>query len=1674
MSAYEGESVSSALLDSFASSIPNGYHVYRHTDGRDYLTPNDPTAPSAFEYKEGWYVSNNLAIGQDNAKGLAVTSTAKSSDYRDDGSVAKIVDPNPNLKVFGSDTPNKITVDNTKITSVHSGVGEDNIDTKNGAELVEISGGSGNDGITVNNSTVSGKAAKDYKGNDIKEAIVGGKGDDKISVQNESNVKGNISGDQGGNTITVESGSKVAGWVYGANAKTADMYNETGNNTITVTGENTEVSRVGDVSSGDSKITISDKAKVKSVHGDKGADTITVDNATVSEKIEGGHGDDKIYVRNGARVEGYVTGDLDNDTIEVSGENTYVKEVKGGKGDDTITVEDKAKVFTIEGNDGTDTINVKNNATVGNVFGNDGIDTINVENATVKGNIRGGAGDDVITAKGSSSIDNILGEAGKDTITLESGAKVIGQIRGDTKTMNDVHEKQVTPTLDIVDKGADADTITLSGAGTSAEKILGGDGNDIIKVKDGAKTDLIISDEGNDEVTVSGTGTYVGGINGRGGDDTILVEKGAKVDGIVGRWGNDKITVKDAGTVVTENVEGNEDADTIKILDGARVKGYVSGGLGENPSIYGGASDSDKDNVTVENSTVEGVVEGGIWGGNDGMKIKNSHIGGISGGNGENKIDISNVTNLDSKTIWGNKFKDIVNIDGTLINSEIKTIEGEDIVNINAGAIIDKIDINTGADKDTVNINANITADVGKQSNIMTEGGIDKVNIASGVTLTRTVISTGAGEETIKINNGKTGIADRITFEGSSLDTGADKDIVEITNTMFKKGSNGELSNLNTGDGDDRITIKDGTIFQDISYIQAGDGNDKVYLESGAKFDTGNVYTDAGNDEIYVNGAEFKNGGVHSGTGEDKIFINSGTFENSSIKGNQDSDKITVNGNTKIKGGNIDTGAGANDKININGNAEIDGTTLQLGASSVDGGKSTDRATLNVTGNSVLKDVTIQASQSLGEQYMNFHQSGEAKIQTITGSNNKDVIDITGNFTVSDKITGNGGDDEINIHGGATAKIQQADMGNGSDKLNIKNGATLNGTRIFTGDGVDNITIQGTVKGYSNIFTGDGNDIVKVKQGGIIKDSFIQTQGGKDQIDIENGGKLENSKITVGEGAVVTVQGTLDKSTIDAGNSTGSLEVKILNGANINVESYSYGVSKIIGGENNDKVTMEGGTIAKGDIKLGKGDDIVKITGGEIKDNSAIEGGEGKDTITIGGNAKMIGGTLNTGAGLGDKILVKDGGGLQDTEIKLGANGQNGGQSTDKALFEVTGSSELKDVQINAAESSGEQRINFYNDTVAEVKSLTGSNQKDIIDIKGKVKFNSEIQTRDGDDELILRNGAVLENGLKADMGSGVDTVKITGATIQSDASGNNQTIINTGDGGDKVIIENSKILSPDQLHMNEINTGDGVDKVDIKGNSVLEFAKIDTGDGGDKVNIGGEFFASYAHTKEGDDIINVNGQIKGWSEIDAGEGGDEITINSGAKLYDGTSIYGNKGDDTITLKSGIEFIADRNGSLLDGGEGNDTFVIEKVADINKDYLDEAGNISGRVQINGDSGTDTLKIMDDSASLDFSKTNILSIERIEMGDATKNVTLSAKNILDITKGESSTNHILDILGDGNDKVDLKGSGFTKLGNYTDDDGKVWRQYSATNTDNTLNGISHTVTIRIEDGVTVDI
>jgi len=483
LSAHKGEDPSAELIQAFTTKIPSGYSVQKQGDGRSYLVPDDGV--NEFTYNNGWYVSNDgqLAIGQDEAKKLAVTSNANEGNYPDDGTVAKIVAPNAQLNVFGSDINDEIVVDNAQINNVYGGVGIDEISGINSAKLSNISGGSGDDVIDLNKTTITGM-------------VVGNDGDD---------------------TINVDNGSKVA----------------------------------------------------KSVYGNDGKDTITIDNSSVVSK---------------------------------------------------------------------------------NVFGN----------------------------------------AGEDTIVVQGGAKVDGWVLGDTKTKNDMHEKQVDPSLDITDNGAGNDIIKISGAGTSVKNIGGGNGDDTITVENGARVVLIQADEGDDTITVTGAGTFTSAVNGRGGDDTILVSDQATVEGIVGRWGNDDITVTGAGTTVTEYVQGNEDADTIRILDGATVNQYVSGGRGENPSVYGGAQDSDKNTVIIKNATVKGDVEGSTRGGDSEIEISGSTINGKVVGSSDGtkaskltiedgSVDFSKVEKITSLELGGadKNLNITLTKDDIFRNNELK-IDGEE------------------------------------------------------------------------------------------------------------------------------------------------------------------------------------------------------------------------------------------------------------------------------------------------------------------------------------------------------------------------------------------------------------------------------------------------------------------------------------------------------------------------------------------------------------------------------------------------------------------------------------------------------------------------------------------------------------------------------------------------------------------------------------------------------------------------------------------------------------------------------------------------------------------------------------------------------------------------------------------------------------------------------------
>ena len=859
---------------------------------------------------------------------------------------------------------------------IYDGDGDDKINIKGGATVGTVE---------IEDVSARYKSIDKYKdGREITD-------EDRISMEAQFQQRSGVQLGHGKNTVTIEGEdtavSRVTGYKYNHDG---EFKNEDWTNTVTVK----------------DKATVSFDIDINSIN----KDTVNVENnATVRGTIYTGKGSDTINVTNNSKVGG-VRAESDGDTINITdstvggkgsfygssdnknkgnfnGDDSYNKgQFEGINGDgndvfdtvngkDTITIKNSTVNGTILGGGYNDTINISDNSVINGIIdGEGGNDKITVNNSTVNGRaakdytgddtvdaIKGGAGvDEIILQNGSKITGNVYGNAGKDIITVDSGATVDGIIYGDTKTKNDKYEKKEKPHLDIEDKGADADTITVSGKGTSAKIIAGGDGDDTITVKDGARTSYIQGDEGGDTVTVSGKDAYAAYINGRGGDDKIFVENGAKAGYVWGMWGNDKITVRGEGTTILKNVEGREDSDTIKILDGATVNGYVSGGKGENPSRYGAAQDSDGNNITIQNATVKGNVEGSTYGGDNKIEVSNSTIGG---------------------SVLGGKDKDKIDIDGGAerkgsIGGKIISGDGDDTVTIR-NMNLDKVDndynknvkVDTGTGNDTVNL-YNVTVN---NTNIWTKEGNDTINATDTTfkTTQGTGIGTGSGNDIININSGS-------NFEsGTHISAGEGNDIININS-----GANLNGGHVYGYEGNDTININSGATLTNSS-VRGSEGNDTISISGGATINNSGsiaINGDGGNDTLVLkNGAS---AGFNNLNFENKVSIThtNGEVNITDMEGDKtvDLSQLSAIADKNVKSVDMTSINGA--KLNITAQDVLDinkttGNTLTIKGGSDDTMHKTDGSTwqnkgdgtysTTVTDNEMTHTVTIKVEDSI-------------------------------------------------------------------------------------------------------------------------------------------------------------------------------------------------------------------------------------------------------------------------------------------------------------------------------------------------------------------------------------------------------------------------------------------------------------------------------------------------------------------------------------------------------------------------------------------------------------------------------------------------------------------------------------------------------------------------------------
>lgn len=382
------------------------------------------------------------------------------------------------------------------------------------------------------------------------------------------------------------------------------------------------------------------------VEGGDGADWLR--GGGVDDVVQGGGDADQIRGSNGEDFADYsdktspVTVDIDNSQPTIgddgtAGENDKVyndiENLRGGDDSDTLTGNDDSNV--LEGGDDNDTLNGNN----GNdrLVGGDGNDTENGEEGTDTF-YQGTADDGSDELSGGSSLDSVrYGDrtVGVDVTTPDSGGGDGLDNDGGPGENDDVHGD-----VEKVFGGSGADTLDAAGGNDylfggdnpgSPDRLFGGDGNDVLE-----------GGMGDDEE------------RGENGNDTFNQENSVNGgDLMIGGFGNDQVRYRDAagayrtaGVTVTLDNQGNDGQtgegdnvrrDVEKVYGGNGVD-RMTGDAGAN-RFYGNGGNDDLKGLSGDDTLTGGDgnddLDGGL--GNDTLTGGDGNDS-LSGGGGRDRL----------------------------------------------------------------------------------------------------------------------------------------------------------------------------------------------------------------------------------------------------------------------------------------------------------------------------------------------------------------------------------------------------------------------------------------------------------------------------------------------------------------------------------------------------------------------------------------------------------------------------------------------------------------------------------------------------------------------------------------------------------------------------------------------------------------------------------------------------------------------------------------------------------------------------------------------------------------------------------------------------------------------------------------------------------------------------
>ena len=838
-----------------------------------------------------------------------------------------------------------------------------------GAAVNKIDTGSGAKTITLENNATINTIDAGYKKNDIllsgsgtvKELITGDtapSSTDKHIIQiggNDQNKMLSVekfTAGTGKDEITVASGGKISNQEINLN---------NGDNTFSVSGDISKADKIL-TGSGANTITLSDGAKLK-------------DNLMVDFSNAGDTKTSTLAMNASGSIS--VTASK-NTTISVSGANTGVDAkakidtLKAGTGTTTITLENQAKIKTINANDATDsTITVSGTGTIENISGSDTKDTINIKDAGSSiTNLNAGAGETDVVFSGGATVTNLnVSQSGSD-IKLKNTTTNEATITKLSTTGTGTHKIDVDNKVKIAgfEAGNGDDSITVKSGGTiSANSLDFKSGTNTLDLKSGASivnlTSLKMGDGGNanltiedgvtlstsnlaielgsagtntgdkntftlkasgdkitlsgssslDEITVAGNNAKLGTLNAGTGTTQITLNNNASIDTINAKdTEGGTINISGSGSITT--IVGKSGADTINLSQHITVTTYT-GGTGDDNINLSGATittlDTNTGNTTISgDATSKGTVSTlkTTSGSSHTITVSNATINKYEAGTQNDTLIVSN------GGVIGDTTNNTLNFSGG--NNTLMVKSGGDISNLSTITMGDNgnanITIENGAKLSSTDqtINLGTAATNGKNTFTLKASG-DHLNL-SGSSSTDEIIVSG---NTAKLKTFTAGANQTdIKLGGSSSITTVDASTGANTINIIASGSSttsnqtGTIDSI-TASGSSKHTININDKTLVYGYSGSDNSQNEINVKQGGAI--GDITTASGTDTITLEAGSF--------------FMLNKSNQAPTIQTGSGDDTITINGILSTSGSNvtIDFGAGTNDTLVLSGDAVI-------------------------------------------------------------------------------------------------------------------------------------------------------------------------------------------------------------------------------------------------------------------------------------------------------------------------------------------------------------------------------------------------------------------------------------------------------------------------------------------------------------------------------------------------------------------------------------------------------------------------------------------------------------------------------------------------------------------------------------------------------------------------------